>query len=225
MDKTSVIYKLAKVLFHWLRYLQSLPFRLRYRKTFVFGKDCIIKKCKVHNAKGAKILIGNNVKLDHVLFHFESTGNKVEIGDNVSLFHVEIIGRSVGNNLIKIGKKTTTGSCQFDASEGSSIIVGEDCMFSHNIKVWATAHHSILNYEGKRINPAKSIKIGNHCWIGHSSMILKGANVPDGSIVGAASLYTGKFTDTNSVYAGCPAKKLKDNISWTRDLKTIPSDH
>ena len=144
MDKSSTIYTIAKKLLHALRYIQSLPFRLKYRKTFVFGENCIIRKCKVHNAKGAKIIIGNNVKLDGVLFYFESNGNKVEIGDNVSLFHVEIIGRSVGNNLIKIGKNTTTGSCQFEASEGTIIEVGEDCMFSHNIKVWAAAHHSIL---------------------------------------------------------------------------------
>ncbi len=221
MNKSSSFYSFAKKLYKILCFIQSLPFRLRYRKTFVFGKGCIIRKCKVHNAKGNKVVVGDNVKLDSCLFHFESNCNLVEIGNNVSLFKTELIGRCVGNNLIKIGEHTTTGACQIEASEGTAVIIGEDCMFSHSIKVWAAAHHSILNAEGQRINPALSIKIGNHCWIGHSSMILKGSIVPDGSIVGAASLYTGQFTETNAVYAGSPAKKIKANITWTRDLKPI----
>lgn len=221
MDKNSFLYKTLKKIYFCLRFLQSLPFRWRYRKTFVFGENCIISKCKVHNASGGKVIVGKNVKLYGCLFHFESKENKVEIKDNVSLFQVEFIGRAEGNNLIQIGKNTTTGSCQIEASEGTSVYIGEDCMFSHNIKIWAASHHSILNSTGQRINPAESIKIGSHCWIGHSSFILKGSIVPDGSIVGANSLYTGKYTDVNSVYAGSPARKIKENIAWTRDLKPI----
>lgn len=216
-----MILQVAKKTLHLLRFIQSLPFRLRYRKTFVFGKNCIIRKCKVHNAKGGKVMVGDNVKLDGCTFHFENGANTIRICDNVRLIGVEFIERYGGTNEIEIGKNTTTGVCQFEASEGVKLTIGEDCMFSYNIKVWAAGHHSILNSEGQRINPAQSIKIGNHCWIGHSSMILKGAIVPDGSIIGAASLYTGKFTDTNAIYAGSPAKKIKENISWTRDLKPI----
>jgi len=223
MNKTSFKYKLAYKLYAIFMYILSIPFRIYYRKTFVFGKGCIISKIKVHNAKGGKIIIGPNTKIIGCLFHFESNGNMIEIGSNVRLFHVELIGRSLGNNRITIGNNTTTGSCQIEASEGSSVYIGEDCMFSHDIKIWAAAHHSILNTEGKRINPAKSIIIGNHCWIGHSSFILKGSVVPNGSIVGANSLYTSNFTDTNCIYAGSPAKKIKDNISWQRDLIPIIS--
>lgn len=59
-----MILQVAKKTLHLLRFIQSLPFRLRYRKTFVFGKNCIIRKCKVHNAKGGKVMVGDNVKLD-----------------------------------------------------------------------------------------------------------------------------------------------------------------
>lgn len=197
----------------------SFPFRFRYRKTFLVGNNCLIQNCKVYNAKGGKVVIGNNVILKGCSFYFESDGNKVEIGDNVSLYNTELIGRSVGNNFIKIGKNTTTGQCQFEASEGTSVIIGEDCMFSHDIKVWAAAYHSILNSNGTRINPAKSIKIGDHCWIGHSAFVLKGSVVPNGSIIGANSLYTSNYTDSNCIYAGIPAKKIKENVQWTRDLK------
>lgn len=216
--KKLIMRQYLKKLKFFVSYILSLPFRLRYRKTFVFGKNCIIRNCKVHYPKGGQVIIGNNVLLEGCYFFFESDDNRVEIGDNVKLYNTELIGRSVGNNLIIIGKNTTTGACQFEASEGTKLIVGEDCMFSHNIKVWAAAHHSILNSDGIRINPAKSINIGNHCWIGHSVFVLKGSVVPNGSIIGANSIYTSNYSDSNCIYVGTPAKKIKENILWTRDL-------
>ena len=222
MGKTNILYRLAKKAIYILQLIQSMTFRLRYRKTFVFGKNCIIQNCKVHHAKRGKVIVGSNVKLLGCHFHFEKGINKIVIGENCYLVSTQFIERFGGENTIVVGKDTTTGgTCQFEASEGTTLHIGEDCMFSHNIKVWTTPYHSILNEEGKRINPAAAIKIGNHCWIGHSSFILKGSIVPDGSIVGATSLYTGKYTDTNSVYAGSPAIKIKENIYWSRDLKPI----
>lgn len=222
MNKTSAFYKLAKGLFRWFRYLQSLPFRLRYRKTFIFGKNCIIHKCKVHNAKGGKVIVGNNVKLDGCEFHFKDVGNTIIIGDGCNLIGVEFIQRFGGKNEIRIGSRTTVGgTLQLECSEGTNLIIGEDCMFSHNVKIWTTAYHSICNSTGVRINPSRSIHIGNHCWIGHSSYIMKGSVIPDGSIVGAASIYTGQFKDTNAIYAGSPAKKIKENILWVRELIPI----
>ena len=222
MDKSSTIYKIAKKTLHTLRYLQSLPFRLRYRKTFTFGKNCIIRNCKVHNAKGGKVIVGDNSKIIGCTFYFAEGKNLIEIGNDCDLLGVEFIQRYGGTNAIKIGNRTTVGgTLQLECSEGTNLYIGEDCMFSHNIKIWTTAYHSICNAAGKRINPAKSIIIGKHCWIGHSSFIMKGSVVPDGSIVGAACIYTGQFTENNAIYAGCPAKRIKENIVWLRELMPI----
>ncbi|MBO7143608.1 MAG: hypothetical protein J6W13_02100 [Salinivirgaceae bacterium] len=220
MNKTGIIYKIVKKCLLSYNYLLSLPFRLRYRKIFVFGDNCIIRKCKISSSRNGRVIIGNNVLLLKCVFHFENGVNVIKIGDNVSLRGVEFIERYGGENVISIGRSTTMGATQLEASENCSLQIGDDCMFSYNIKVWASAHHSIL-YDGKRANPSESIIIGDHCWIGHSACVLKGSIVPDGCIVGVNSLYTKKNNIPNAIYVGSPAKMIRENISWCRDLLPI----
>ena len=200
-------------------YVKSLPFRIWNSKKLTIGKECIISNC---NIKGnGRVIIGNNARVYDCVFHFEDGENTVSIGDCCLCKGVFFIERKGGKNLISIGSNTTIpGQCQIEASENNFVSIGDDCMFSHDIRIWAASHHSILNSDGLRINPAKSIRVGNHCWIGHSVFILKGAVVPDGSIVGVNSLYNKVFTKSNAIYAGIPAQIIKENISWCRP--TIP---
>ena len=79
--------------------------------------------------------------------------------------------------------------------------------------------HSILDSDGKRINKAKDIAIGDHVWIGQQVIVLKGSTVGADSIVGTGSLLTGKTYDSNSIIAGIPAKIVKQHVSW--DPRTL----
>ncbi len=63
--------------------------------------------------------------------------------------------------------------------EGTSIEIGEDCMFSANIVFRTGDSHSIINSDGQRINASKSICIGNHVWIGNTVIVNKGVKVSD----------------------------------------------
>lgn len=74
--------------------------------------------------------------------------------------------------------------------------------------------HSITDDKGCVINPAKEIKIGNHVWIGSRSLILKGANIPDDSIIGAQSVVSKSLADKNTLYVGSPVRAVKRNINW-----------
>lgn len=78
------------------------------------------------------------------------------------------------NNHIEIGANTTIESkAQLAACEGTKILIGDDCMFSHDIYVRTTDSHSIIDACGQRINEAKSIIIGHHVWVGMQCLILK----------------------------------------------------
>lgn len=119
------------------------------------------------------------------------------------------------NNLIEIGKRTSIhGMTQLAACDGHSIRIGEGCLFSHDIYVRTTDSHSILNKDGFRINYEEDICIGNSVWIGMQSLILKGATIPDGCIVGARSTVTRQRLSSNSIVVGAPAKVVKENVYW-----------
>ncbi|UUT35750.1 hypothetical protein [Microbacterium elymi] len=75
----------------------------------------------------------------------------VEIGDNVS----------------------STSGITISAVEGVSVIIGNDVMFASQNQVRADDGHPIFDVRsGERVNRARTIRIGNHVWVGFGAMIL-----------------------------------------------------
>lgn len=107
-----------------------------------------------------------------------------------------------------------------NAFDGANITVGDDCLFSNSIELHTTDYHSIVNLEGKRINPSREIVLGNHVWVGLRSLILKGSHISSNNIVGASSIVSGCFEQENTIICGSPAKIIKENVNWDiRNLK------
>lgn len=204
---TKIPKKIIAVFFKWMN----------LRTKITVGCGTLIKSSKV-KCKGDNnsIEIGNNVILKSCTFTFYGSDNRVVIGDGVKLKDVSFSVEDDGN-VIMVGEKTTFfGRCHLAACEGRSLVIGKDCMFSHDIDLRTTDSHSIL-MDGKRINCAKDITIGNHVWIGLQSLILKGANIPDGCVIGARSIVGSSEMEPNSLYAGAPAKLINRDITWKRE--------
>lgn len=122
------------------------------------------------------------------------------------------------NNELIIGANTTIqANTHLACIEGYKIVIGEDCMFSSEIVVRTGDSHSIMNTKNQRINTSADVHIGDHCWIGHRVMIMKGVTIPKNSIVGAGSLVNKKFEKENTVLAGIPAQLVKENVNWIRE--------
>lgn len=167
------------------------------------------------NYKNNSISIGRNVSLRNCQFFFYGMNNKIKIHDGAKLENVTFWIEDEHNEII-IGKNTTFhGNCQLAACEGTSILIGEDCMFSHDIYVRTTDSHSIIK-NNKRINTAKNVKIGNHVWLGMQCLILKGADIPSGCVIGARSIVSSSAMDKNCIYAGQPTKLINKDIIWNR---------
>jgi acetyltransferase-like isoleucine patch superfamily enzyme len=83
--------------------------------------------------------------------------------------------------------------------------------------------HTIKNKKTEEvINFADSIEIGNHCWIGKFSNILKNSKVAEGCIVGMSTNVTASvIASPNSIIAGNPAKVIKTNIEWERTSPSV----
>lgn len=165
------------------------------------------------------VVIKKNCVIDNPVFHIVGNNNKITFEENCHVgpdcsFWME------GNNVqITIGRHTTfTNSVHVNAQEDNmKIEIGEDCMFSNHIIVRTSDSHAIYsNDTNKRINPAKSIKIGNHVWIAPGSEVMKGVAVGDGCIIGSQTMVT-KDVPANCLVVGRPARVVKENIRWTRE--------
>ncbi len=177
----------------------------------------IIYNHVIDRGRNNKVIIAKNSSLKNCSIQFYGKNCILEIKDNVRIRDAVFWFEDEGGR-ISIGPKTTmeTG-CQFASVEGKNIIIGEDCMFSHDVDVRTTDSHSILDMKGNRINPSEDVVIGNHVWIGIRVTILKGVKLADNCMVAACSLVSSKTeSKANTIIAGMPAVIVKNNINWDR---------
>ncbi|MCM0595273.1 hypothetical protein KAR63_03595 [Weissella uvarum] len=122
------------------------------------------------------------------------------------------------NSVFYMGKNNSINLVRaaFRLSEYKNILIGDDNMMSYDIDVRVADPHLIYSTESMdRVNPSKSIYIGDHVWIGQNTRILKGVNIGSGSIIAAESVLT-KSVPSNTIFGGSPAKQLKRDIFWLR---------
>lgn len=185
---------------------------------FIVLKSAFLKKTKIRiDGKNNLVFIHPENRLNNCLLHVSGNNCQIIIGEHCILSNVELWIEDDGGK-IEIGYRTTIEGGHIAATEGKSISIGEDCMFSHRIEIRNGDSHAIYDNESKqRINTAQSIVVGNHVWLGADVKILKGASIADNSIVATAAIVTSQFEDCNAMYGGIPAKKIKEGIVWIRE--------
>lgn len=156
------------------------------------------KGCGLRNSL-IKVAGNNNIVVIHkgafiygAELWIEDNNCRIEIGDNAYIGHHSHL------------------ACTED---GSQLVVGSDGMMSSYVQVRTGDSHSILDLDGNRINPAESVKIGNHVWLGLGSKVLKGVTLGDHVVVSTGAIVTKSF-GSNVLLGGIPAKVLKEKITW-----------
>lgn len=170
------------------------------------------------NIRGVNHKIQNDSKyLSNIRLDVYGSGHSVIIEEGVVIKKANFWLED-HNCSIKIGRNTTIEQSNFAAAEdNSSIEIGEDCMFSSGIRIITTDSHSVVDIvSGKRINPAKSVRIGNHVWIGANCTINKGVTIGDGAIVAGNSVVT-HDVPAYTIVGGIPAKVIRNAITWERN--------
>ena len=121
------------------------------------------------------------------------------------------------------------------------ICFGDDCLVAWDVLVMDTDEHPLYNRHetarretrdsspvscpevpcpasndmgNERINPDKPIIVGNHVWIGCKCVLLKGAEIPDNTVVAAGTLLTSSFAGEHQVIGGNPPSVLKHDVCW-----------
>jgi acetyltransferase-like isoleucine patch superfamily enzyme len=167
---------------------------------------------------GCRIRIGRNVDIDARIRIFPEVSNAtIEIGDNCTIGGlIRLVGGDGG--LIRIGAGTTFNQVGLSLHERSAIHIGEDCMFSTDVHMDPSDMHPIFDRAtGERINPPSDIKIGDHVWLSTRVLVLKGAQIGSGTIIGAGSMVAGALP-SNVLAVGQPARVVRENVAWAREI-------
>ncbi len=157
------------------------------------------------------------VMLYGIPFIKKHKGSMIVLGDGVTIIsrskynlaginHRAILTTLTPHATITIGKAGLSGSAICSAH---SVTIGDYSGLGANTKVYDTDFHPV-DPEKRRtqnsISEAKSgpVVIGENVWIAADSIVLKGVNIGNDSIVGAGSVVTSDIPP-GTVFAGNPA--------------------
>lgn len=175
----------------------------------------------------ASVMQGSDNILEALGIRFRpsnSTSVRVRFLGSGSIAALGLLRRAIDLNLsLEDNSKICIGSdtsfrrhVRIHAGASTSILIGEDCMFSSSITIRSTDSRSIYEIgNGERLNKNRDILIGSHVWVCEGVRILKGARIGDGSILGAGAIVSGNVPN-NSICAGNPAKIIRTNVRWER---------
>lgn len=168
-----------------------------------------------------KVQFGKNLNLYGIPVIFKKKGSQLTIGENCSikssflsnligLNHRTIIMTRTKEANIKIGNNVGISGATIYARKG--ITIGDNTLIGGNSKILDNDFHPIeveaRKIDDKNMIRSKEIIIGDNCFIGCDSIILKGTQIGNGSVVGAGSVVSGNFPE-DVVIAGNPAKIIK----------------
>jgi acetyltransferase-like isoleucine patch superfamily enzyme len=141
----------------------------------------------------------------------------VRVGEGCNLGHLFIYAADKAQIIVG-GNSGFNGLVRLLVHEPGQISIGSGCLLAGDVDVTCSDMHSIVDLQtGERVNPARNVVLEDAVWIGQRAMILKGAHIETGSIVGACSVVTGRVA-AFSIAAGAPAKVIRTGVTWRRDL-------
>lgn len=188
---------------------------LNSRENFVSGTIPKMQNSKIIFYGTNNVLFcEEGVTLKNSIIEFGASNSIVFLRKNN--FAYQVAFKVFNNSTIFIDSNNYfNGVLHAEISEETNLFIGKGGMFSHSIWMMTSDSHLVYDIDSlNRLNFSKSIYIGDHVWIGQNTIILKGTKIYSGSIIGAASVLPGILVENNSIYAGNPAKKVRNSIFW-----------
>lgn len=143
-------------------------------------------------------------RISRSVFTVKSGASVSHTGDNIgkigpsSVVHVEgdlAIGDSYINSHARI-------LC------GDRISIGDGCAIAWGIELLDDDRHVLT--DSPKTAP---IRIENDVWIGHDVSIGKGVKIGEGAVIASNSVVRSDVP-ARSLFAGCPAKQIRQEVEW-----------
>jgi acetyltransferase-like isoleucine patch superfamily enzyme len=211
----------------------EFPIRVEGKGSIYFGDNCVLQRL-THLGIGltSKLRVGNNVLLENnstiivsnnstinILDNFKlgsnsriyvkgkwSFGNNVQIETNSAIFAREPSGSGnliIGNGT-HIGDNTIIDTVN-DVLIGNEVAIGPNCtLYTHDHEY---SDKNVPAWKGGIVS--KAINIEDGAWIGSNVTILPGVIIGKRAVIAAGSVVT-KNVESETIYGGIPAKKIKD---------------
>ncbi len=137
-------------------------------------------------------------------------GTRIVIGPGSKVFEFAVIRTVGGTGDVVIGER-----CMINAHcvlySGSGIFLGNDVLLAPGVQV-VPANHAFerrdLTIARQGFLPPKGgVEIGDDVWVGANAVLLDGAKIGRGAIIGAGSVVRGEIPDYE-IWAGLPARKI-----------------
>lgn len=155
------------------------------------------------NIKWRRFSFGKNPYIGRLVYMYAK--HSIKIGDNfyIGKFSQIECDAEIGNNVI---------------IANSVAIVGRYDHHYQQIGIPTRLASCIRDDDYSWKGLFEKVIIEDDVWIGYGAIVLSGVKISQGSIIAAGSLVT-KDVEAFSIYAGTPAKKVKNRFENETDLK------
>lgn len=134
------------------------------------------KNCRIRLRKDSCIILGSNVSLGDGVKLSALNGGKIDIGDNVG----------IGDYNQIVSHK--------------SICIGSDCNIAPFVLFFDHDHeYDPVSGVKRREFRSSEVVIGDNCWIGAATIILRDTHIGNKCLVGAGSVVKGDYPDGTKI--------------------------
>lgn len=125
------------------------------------------------------------------------------------------VGKSVVLSAVYVGgKHLTIGDncfinrrCLFDA--GTDIVLEDNVYLSYGVSLITGTHRIGSSRQRASVAEFRPIRIGRGSWLGASVIVLPGVTIAPGCVIAAGATVV-HSTEPDGLYAGVPAKRIRD---------------
>ena len=197
-----------------LNVISSLYYSAKFRFPFFIARGSVVsikKGAKITlQGKGSLFLGFNTINNQGAILQLEKK-SEFRINGTVNVFPgAKIV--VMENAYLIIGEGTFLNEgvrvqCR------KKICIGKNCAFSWGVLIIDSDFHGV--YINKQtINHDIAVKIGDKVWIGAKSTIQKGVTIENNVIIGSHSLVLKGYYQSDTLYAGSPAKYISLHEGW-----------